>query len=926
MMQTAEPGGASGIAKLFERALFRRRSFTALVFLIASLLLGWQATKMRPDASFQKMVPTSHPFIANYLANETELRALGNQVRIVVETAKGGDIYTPEFLALLKDVTDEVFYLPGIDRGNLKSLWTPNVLWFEVTEDGYASGKVVPDGFDGSAAKVEQARANVARANIVGSLVANDHRSAMVLAPLLDNDPTTGRKLDYGALSERIETMVRTKYSSPTVRIHVTGFAKLVGDLMDGARGVVLFFAASVVLTVFALWLYCRCWRSTFAAVLCCGLAVAWQLGLVRLLGFGLDPYSTLVPFLTFAIGVSHAVQNINTMALERLRGHDAVTAAQNTFSMLFVPGSVALLCDAVGFSTLMVIDIGVIRELAISACIGVAVIILTKMFLLPVLMSWLDVSPAGLRRAHRRATGSHRVARALSRMAEPRGAAWAVSAAAVLLGGSLWVGRDLKVGDLDPGAPELRQSSRYNQDVAYVGAHYSVSPDVFVVMVKTAKGECGSYPVAEVVDRFEWAMQAVPGVQSTRSLFDVMKDMIAADNGGNLKWVAITRDRYISNSAHRKIPSELYNAECSMLPVLMFLGDHKAETLTRIVEATQAFAAANQSEQARFELAAGNAGIEAATNIVVKQSERLMLVLVYAIVGVLVWWEFRSWRVALALLLPLYVTSALAEAVMVMLGLGIKVATLPVIALGVGIGVDYGIYLYNRMEHFRRRGLGLQEAYFQTLKTTGAAVALTGVMLALGVAMWNFSAIKFQADMGLLLTFMFVWNMVGAIVMVPALTALLVRWEPAAAVPGTLLADSQLQLPPASVSTPNVPGKTWAMSMLKVLLCLVFLLVGGAKLVGHPQMVHVFDLVGVGQWLRVLTGLIEVVAAIALLLPRLAGWSASLLTCTMLGAIGAQLSRIHESPALAVILCLLTAFVARQSFSNSRSKAVSAD
>ena len=906
----AKPVAATGMAALCERLLFRWRGVALAVFAVATLLLGWQASLIRPDASFQKMVPASHPFIANYLANESELRPLGNYVRIAVETTQG-DIYTREFLDTLKKITDEVFYLPGVDRGKLKSLWTPNVVWFEVTEQGYTSGKVVPEGFDGSPEKVEQARANVARAGIVGSLVANDHRSAVVLVPLLDIDPETGKKLDYGTFSRRLEDAVRAKYTSPTVNIHITGFAKLVGDLIEGARSVALFFAGTVALTILVLWWYCRCWRSTFAAVLCCLLAVVWQVGLVHLLGFGLDPYSMLVPFLTFAIGVSHAVQNINTMALERLRGCGPVEAARRTFSLLFVPGSIALLCDAVGFLTLVVIDIGVIRELAISACIGVAVIILTKMFLLPVLMSWLDVSPAGLRVAYRRATGAHRVASALSQMAQPGRARLAVFAAALILGCSWWAARDLKVGDLDPGAPEMRQDSRYNRDVAYIGKHYSVSADVFVVMVKTRPGECGAYPVADVVDRFEWAMQTVPGVESTRSLFGVMKELIAADTGGNLKWASITRDRFISNSAHRKIPTELYNSECSMLPVLLFLTDHKAETLTKVVQAAQDFAKQNDSPDAAFVLAAGNAGIEAATNIVVKQSERLMLVLVYGIVGVLVWWEFRSWRVALCLMLPLYVTSVLAEAVMAQLGLGIKVATLPVIALGVGIGVDYGIYLYNRMEHFRKHGLGLQQAYFETLKTTGTAVALTGVMLALGVASWTFSAIKFQADMGLLLAFMFIWNMVGAIVLLPALAALLVPWP--APVKGAFeaLEDRPLALP---ALTPGLPLKLKAVWGLRILLCLVFLAAGGAKLIGHERMVHVYELIGIGQWFRVVTGVIEVTAAIALLVPRVSGWAAAVLACTMIGAIGAQLTRIHESPVLAIVLLLLTSIVAWQS------------
>jgi predicted RND superfamily exporter protein len=763
------------LLRMLEPRLFAHRALVLVLFLVASLYLGWQASQLRPDASFQKMVPASHPFIANYLKYENELRPLGNVVRIVVE-AKQGDIYTRSYLDTLKRITDEVFYIPGVDRGNLKSLWTPNVLWMEVTEAGMAGGQIIPQGFDGSSATLEQVRVNVARSGRIGSLVAADQRSTVVLVPLLEKDPDTGARLDYGQFSQRLEKLVRDKYAGQDVAVHITGFAKVVGDLIDGARAIVLFFAITFALTVVLLLWYSRCWRSTAVTVFCCSLAVLWQLGLVRLLGFGLDPYSILVPFLTFAIGVSHAVQNINTMASARLSGASNMETARLTFRQLFIPGTVALLCDAVGFSTLLVIDIGVIRELAISASIGVAVIILTKMFLLPVLMSYAGVSKACLRHQARKQASAHRMAHLLSRFAEPKFARAAAAVSLLLLAGAWGMSRDLKIGDLDPGAPELRADSRYNKDSAYLGSHYAASPDVFVVMVQTAAGECGSYPVAEKVDRFQWEMENVEGVESTTSLFSGMKKLIAGSNGGDLRWHALSRNRFVSNAAQRMLPSELYSNDCSMAPVLVFLKDHKAETLTRVVAAAQAFGAANDDEVARFTLAGGNAGIEAATNIVIKQAETRMLILVYAIVALLVWWEFRSWRVALCIMLPLYITSALCEAIMARLGLGVKVATLPVIALGIGIGVDYGIYIYNRLQHYLDQGMQLKAAYFETLKGTGSAVALTGVTLALGVLTWVWSDIKFQADMGLLLTFMFLWNMVGAIIMIPALASLLVR------------------------------------------------------------------------------------------------------------------------------------------------------
>lgn len=772
---------AHAIEMRVETLLFRFRPLVLAVMGIASLVFAYLATGLEADASFQKMVPTGHPYIANTLKYQSELRPLGNVVRVAVE-AVDGDIYSKRFLETLRKVTDEIFYIPGVDRGNLKSLWTPNVMWYEVTEDGMRNGVIVPQGFDGSERMLAEVRTNVLRSGRVGSLVASDHRSAVVLAPLLEVDPQTGAKLDYGRFSEQLEQKIRDRFEDGAVRIHITGFAKIVGDLIAGAKVILIFFGVTFILTSALLFWYSRCLRSTLVTVFCCGLAVLWQLGIVKLLGFGLDPYSILVPFLTFAIGVSHAVQNINTMASMRAAGHSTLEAAKVTFRLLFVPGSIALICDAVGFSTLLVIQIGVIQELAISASIGVAVVILTKMLLLPVLMSYVGVGERAIADQRAKARRQPRkIAFWIARAAEPRWAALAVGVALALLAGAHAAGRDLKIGDLDPGAPELRPDSRYNRDVAFFAAHYATSPDVFVAMVRTPPGECGSYPVAAVIDRYQTEMESVAGVESSASMVDAMKKSIAGANGGDPRWYAISRDRYVSNAVYKMIPPELHNSDCSMVPVMLYLTDHKAETLTRVIEASERFAARVNDQDIQILLAAGTAGIEGATNIVIKSAERTMLFLVYGIVAILLLWEFRSWRVVVAVMFPLYITSVLCEAIMAQLGLGVKVATLPVIALGVGIGVDYGIYIYNRLELYLESGLSLRDAYVETLKTTGTAVAMTGLTLAIGVMSWVFSDIKFQADMGLLLTFMFLWNMAGAIVLIPAVMALLQRRSPRA-------------------------------------------------------------------------------------------------------------------------------------------------
>jgi len=765
--------GLSRVVAVSERILFRHRPTVLGFFLLVSLLLGYFALGVRPDASFSRMIPTGHPFIANYLKFEDVLRPQSNVLRVLVENPEG-EIFTREYMETLREATDRIFYLPGVDRGHLKSLWTPNALWAEVTTEGLRAGRVIPDTYDGSPESLAQVRQNIQRANMLGSFVANDFSSTVIRVPLLESDPETGQPLDYGAFTQALEQQVRKHFAAQGVDIRVTGFAQIIGDLLDAATDIALFFAVTIGLISLMLYFYCRCWRSTTVTVLTCLLTVVWQLGLLHLFGFGLDPYSILVPFLIFAIGISHAVQNINLMMSEMGAGASRLEAAQRTFRTLFIPGSTALIADAVGFITLLVIDIGVIQQLAITASIGVFVALFTKMFLLPVLMSYVGVSPRGLRQQEKRANSSWPVFRRVARVVEPRYAIALVLVSLVLLGYGYHARQELKIGDLDKGAPEFRPEARYNQDNAYLLDHYSTSTDVFVVMFKTPQEQCARFAAADLATQLEETLLEVEGIESVQSLYRAMRFNIVARNEGNPKWAEFSRDQFVMNNARSGVAAEFVDRNCSVAPISLYLADHKAETLTRVVNAVEAFAKQHDTGEFKILQAAGNAGIEAATNIVIKHSEKLMLVLVFVIISLVVLWEFRSLKVTFALMAPLYLSTVLCEAVMAQMGLGVKIATLPVIALGVGIGVDYGIYLYSRLESFLAQGLALREAFFEALKTTGTSVAFTGITLAMGVATWSFSALKFQADMGLLLVLLFIWNMVGALLLLPALLSLL--------------------------------------------------------------------------------------------------------------------------------------------------------
>lgn len=755
---------------LAERLIFNTRSLVILLSLLITVLLGMQATRLGVGSNFSQMVPQSHPFIENYFDNADSLGGLGNAVRIVVEN-KQGDIYDPEYLEVLKQINDQVYLLPGVDRVYMKSLWMPVVRWTEVTDQGFVGGPVMPDGYDGSEQALAQLKRNVARGNLSGTLVANNGRSSLLFVPLLERFADTGEAVDSAEFASRLESI--RAFESDRIGVRVVGFPQLVGDLVAGLNKVMGFFVFAAAIAMAIIFVYTRCLRSTLLVTVCSTMAVIWQLGIFHLMGYVIDPYSILVPFLVFAIGISHGAQKMNGVMQDVGRGTHRYVAARYTFRRLFLAGLTALLADVVGFAVLVTIDIPMIQGLAIAASIGVGVLIFTNLILLPVLLSYTGVSPRAARRSLREEhSASHLEFLVRFTRRGPAKVMLGVSLALVVVG--YLASRDMRIGDLDPGAPELRADSRYNQDNAFITRNFGLSSDQFAVIVKTAPGGINSFETLLEMDRLEERLRQLPGVQTTVSLGSLTRVFTAGNSESNPKWMSIPRDAFMTTNATSQIAvtyPDLVNGDYSVAPLIAYLADHKAETLEQVVALVQDFAREHDQPGREFLLAAGSAGIEAATNDMVRHSHYRIIFWVFLAVAVLCFVTFRSWRAVLVALVPLAITTLLCEALMVWLGIGLKVATLPVMALGVGIGVDYALYLLSVQMANLRMGLSLSASYRNALNFTGKMVALVGVTLSVAVVTWIWSPIKFQADMGWLLTFMFVWNMVGALALIPALS-----------------------------------------------------------------------------------------------------------------------------------------------------------
>ncbi len=791
------------------------------LFLVVTIGMMFAMSQLRIETGFKKQLPLKHEYMQTFLQYEKEF---GGANRVLVAlVARDGDMFTPEFFEAFETITDQVFFIPGVDRASVRSIFTPNVRFVEIVEDGFAGGNVIPSDYAPSPEMFETVRSNIIKSGEVGRLVSADFSGAMVWANLLEENPQTGEKLDYRNVAAQLEA-IRTQFENGQFTVHIIGFAKIVGDISDGAQAVVWFFLVALVITAFLLYMYSRSVWLTVLPLTCSLVAVIWQMGTLSLLGYSLDPMNILTPFLIFAIGVSHGVQKISAWMVEKEFGgrtpddwvksgittiedikkiprRSPMHGSRETIKKLLAPGVIALVSDTIGFLTILFISIRIIQELAITASIGVAVIILTNLLLLPVLLSWVKLkNPEKYRqRMIEKASGKSVLWDFLAGFTEPRRAAWAIAISAVLFVVGFWLAQGMKIGDSEVGVPELRPQARYNQDAVLISDRFALGVDVLTVVAETTPNACTeNYRVMETIDRFAWNLTNVPGVQKVITLPMVAKVVNAGWNEGNIKWRILPRDNYVLRQALGGIDTAtgLLNADCSAMPIMIFTTDHRAETIARIVQRVKelrqelnfgdlSFALENQvledlagedevtPERLQFRLATGNVGVMAATNEDIAAAEKPMLMLVFGSIIILCLVTYRTVLGTICIVLPLVVVSTLAEALMAVYGIGLKVNTLPVVALGVGIGVDYGIYIYNRLDIHLKEGYDLREAYYKTLRLTGRAVIFTGFTLAAGVGTWAFSSLQFQADMGILLSFIFLANMVGAIVILPAL----VRW-----------------------------------------------------------------------------------------------------------------------------------------------------
>jgi predicted RND superfamily exporter protein len=754
--------------KQIAATIFKFRIHVLALLAIVTVFLGVQAGQLEVATDFSKMVPQEHEYMQNYSPYKKYFGG-GNQIRVSV-SRRNGSIVDAGFLKRFRQINEDVFFVKGIDRRTVRSLVSPETQVVIIDEEGFNVGPVVPHIIPETEQGLAQIEKNIALGGLIGRMVSMDMKSALINAEIYE------RGVDYLSVYRQLNE-IRNKYSDEDIRIGINGFAMVAGFVNDALPKIVLLFGLSILITFVVLYRCFRYLRLALLPLFSGGLSVLYALGITHLIGLSLDPMTTIIPFLVFAIGASHGIQMVKRYLEECVIHAEGYDAALHALAGLMVPGTVALVTDAIGFLTILFVPIGVIHELAITASIGVACIIVANILVLTLILSFFpNLMPPEAEEAETRAvTYVRRILVSVGGLTHGRNAYWVAGLSAVFLLIGLFSSRTMTVGDVNPGEPLLWEDSVYNRDAAEMMMDYMFGIDWLSVIVSGDDvGICKRYDVVQTMEDYESEIGNIPGVTVTISSLIIGKMVNETFHEGDIRWRALPKIPrelgFVMGYAGSNEDSIFMTMGCQNMNIMVYLTDHKGDTIRRVIQESKQFIADHPLSGARMLLAGGNAGVMAATNEVVGEAQVPMLLLIYLSIFVLCLLVFRNVKAPLFIVAPLFLVSVIATAFMKAVGLGLNVNTLPVAALGVGIGVDYGIYFYSRLTEERKKQDSFADAASVTLQTTGAAVLYTALTLSAGVFTWLLSDLKFQADMGLLLGFIFLANMVGAMILLPAL------------------------------------------------------------------------------------------------------------------------------------------------------------
>ena len=760
------------------KTIYDLRYFIIAAVVLATAVFVYGVVKeLKVNVLLDEMVPPNHPFVK--LHKEYNEQYGGTSTVMVALVVDKGDIFNGPTLEKIKRISDEIRFYKDVRRSFVFSISQRKS---KITK-GHAGGLVDVNALmwpevDATPRGIKQLKENIYTSDFYdGVLVSKDGKASLIMADCWPD-------IDYRKFFDFMQGL-REREEDENTTLHIAGRPMLLGWIYHFLpQSYTVFFLTAIFVLISLIYIF----KNSVGIViplLVGGISTIWGFGFIALLGVNFNPLMLVLPVLVAARALSHSVQTTRRFLEELCRHGDKRKAAELTIDGLLLATLAAVITDAAGFMVLILARIVMIQRIAFLCSFWMVSIFILVGILGPILCVYLPTPKNIGRYAVVKEKYTSKGKTYIDRFAELiyGKASYAIAGLVILIGFvSAYFSMGMKIGDVYPGSPILWQDFRYNTDCAMINEKFDYSGTDLISVVVAGKEDCVLRP--EVMKRMElyerYMTHKFPEVVAgTQSLVKITRTLHKELREGDPKYQDLPTDfRLIGNlnffyytSGDPSDFSVMCAGRFQHAVIRVFLKDHRGDTLRNVVSATREFFEGQPPiEGVEFKYVMGYGGILAAVNEEVEWSQTGTIVLVFLAVFVICSLSFRSFVAGILHGIPLIIAALIAFAFMALTDIGLDINTLPVSAIGVGIGVDYGIYLLSRFaEEYSETG-DWETTVHVGLMTSGRGIIYTAITLTFPVILWYFlSDLKFQAEMGLLLAILLVFNMLGALLFLPA-------------------------------------------------------------------------------------------------------------------------------------------------------------
>jgi len=646
-------------------------------------------------------------------------------------------------------------------------------------------------GYPKSEEEVETFRKTVySQEGIRGFYISLDNKSAVVYAGFWEEG------LDFHYLFKAVNELTAS-VEDGNHKCLVSGYPMLYAwmDYYKTQLVVVLLITfAAMILTLAG---YFRNPRGVVIPVVSGALSGLWGLGFAGFMGFNIDPLLLVVPVLLSARALSHSCQCLDRYHQEYSVMGDKNKAIVKAYAAVFAPCLVGTVADGIGCLTICIATIPLMQKLAFVSSFWVISILLAVTILNPCILSFLPAPNIEDKVQVRNWLGKKKLTvwnrlyqitmEMLLHLSGPR-LKWVTTVAIVLIAlCGVYTATHLKIGDSSAGGAILYPDHPYNVASDKINKNFVGGSRLVVVVKGKEKQAIKDQQTLQVMEKLGDFMQnKIPNVGGTLSLTDLVRRINRTYHDGMPKWEMVPQDSKSLGAIYFMLANNMAPGEMDQyvsVPdytdsnVTGFFRDYDHATIKGAIEKIKAFGqkvSDDPNSKIEIKLAGGILGILAAVNEEVEWSYWAIFVVIFTTIFLLCAITYRSFKAAFILILPVYISQVICEMFMMAMHIDLNIDSLPVASVGVGVGIDYGIYLMSRIKEECLETDDFEYAKLMALTTTGKTIIFTALTLVVALIPWLFSSLKFQAEMGILMLILMVFNMIGALVFVPALTAVL--------------------------------------------------------------------------------------------------------------------------------------------------------